>query len=165
MSIPKICFSPLRSPYESSVETMITSWSDPPFDPIFYFVIRTDWITWQSKEAGGSGGWIKTCHFNVSCPGVDIVMNNDLLWLLQSISTANTLRLAGVPLNKQNDLEAINIRFGRRRWSIEYSYDFSALGVLSPLSDKELFTSKQTPFNICRFQFVRPHVPIFFNLD
>ena len=86
-----------------------------------------------------------------------------------------------VPPNTEHDLGAVNIRFGRRHESMaENSPWFSALGIivmnpffvpshnamqksLPSLPFKQPFTSKQTPFNISRLQFVRHPISLLLN--
>ena len=110
-----------------------------------------------------------------------IAFDTDRLWLFQSVLTVhNTLRRA-VPPNAEHDLGAVNIRFGRRRGSMAGNSPwFSALGIivmnpffisshnamqksLPSLPFKQLFTSKQTPFNIFRLQFVWHPISLLLN--
>ena len=83
-----------------------------------------------------------------------------------------------VPPNTEHDLGAVNIRFGRRRGSMAenspwFSWDYRNEPIFCPQSqcDAEipsifafqLFTSKQTPFNISRLQFVQHPISLLLN--
>ena len=124
---------------------------------------------------------IAAIYLSMLGSNASIAFYTDRMWLFQSVLTVhNTLCRAG-PIKYRAWPWSRNIRFGHRRGSMTGNSPwFSALGIivmnpffvpshnamqksLPSLPFKQLFTSKQTPFNISRLQFVRHPISLLLN--